>query len=318
MILRCLILVHKNITQLERLISQLNHPDIYIFIHIDRKMIISDNEIKRLINIHDRIYLLPTRFSNYLDCFSLVETTIELIKFARSIQPTGGYYMLMSGQDYCIKPVRNLINYLSDNYPKPFIDCTPYDLTNWIYYKFRKTIFQHKLFQYRIQSPSALNILIRIFAKALDILTPESFSIYNKIKDFHIPLYGGSAWWVLPDITINEIIDLLPIYKDFVNLYKYSFTPEETFFQTFTMLTSQSALVPVNPIDQVSQNCLTYANFSPLGKASVGHPFILQESDLVWLLERKEFVARKFDMTIDHVIMDKIDSILDNEISTIG
>lgn len=211
----------------------------------------------------------------------MVDTTIELVKFARSIQSDSGYYVLLSGQDYLIKPLVSFVDYLSTNYPKPFIDCTPYDDNNWMYFKFHYPVLCYRILHMRAK---VKRIIVKknlgLCARILSTFTFPKYRLLNRMSLFNIPLYGGSAWWILSDLIIDEILSLILKYPEFINLYKLAFTPEETFFQTLCMQTSQAYLVDVNSKEQRIQNCLTYANFMPpTGEGFVGHPYVLRKKD---------------------------------------
>lgn len=312
MIFRFLILAHKNLDQLERLLKQIESSSSYIFIHIDKKYNLTASDIDRL-ELNKNTYILNERISNQLDCFSLIESTLLLIKYSNKVCKGPGYYILMSGQDYMIKPFKDLEHLLKNNYPKPFIDCTPYDKSNWIHNKFCFTSLDHKIFEFRINKPFILRKGLGALTKILRLIPYKRISVLDKFKKHSMNLYGGSAWWVLPDVIIKEIVSLIENEKEIVDIFKHSYTPEETFFQTFAMQTRFSNTIKLNNIDERKQNCLTYANFEPPvsdGHNFSGHPYILRENDFSWLIKRPEFIARKFDIKIDSNIFDLIDDFI--------
>ena len=301
----CLILVHKNIYQVLRLCNSLRHESVKIFVHLDKKMKVSDEERRMLQESSENLYVIPERMSCFLDEWSLVKATMALITNAREIlRDNVGYYILMSGQDYLIKPVAELVEFLQINYPRPFIDCTPRSTSNWVYEKFAHTklrIFARKL--RRIIGVRGF-LFISLY---LEKIVPKKSVIYNKLRRFRIPLYGGSAWWALPDKAIDEITGFYLNKKEFIDEYKWSDTPEETFFQTIIMQTSIADYVIINDPDERAQNCLTYANFETPTKEFVGHPHVIRAEDYSWLVEKEQYIARKFDLDIDSSIFDKLD-----------
>ena len=294
-----LILAHKNAQQIAHLIRAIHTPEIDVFVHLWK---ISKSEMEIISREGGEI--VPRRVSTYLDEWSLVEATFILLKYALN-KNSYCYFFLLSGQDYPIKPIAAFTNYLNFYYPKPFIDCTPYDCDNWVFHKFRKTPVHQLILKltnrisgfFHVRVPKAKEI--RTF---IDSLVPRRYAIYNKLLN-RTDVYGGSAWWVLPDLVIKEIINDMNNNAPIVDLFKKSQTPEETFFQSFTMRSSLSKLVDVNPKEQVSQNCLTFANFTNPYKQFVGHPHIITVDDWWWLKERKEFFARKFDECVDNKII---------------
>jgi hypothetical protein len=132
---------------------------------------------------------------------------------------------------------------------------------------------------------------------------------YQQLKKFNIGFYGGSAWWILPDIIVEGIMDIVHNNKKLINCYKRTWTPEETFFQTFAMMTRHANLVHINPVDQVAQSSLTYANFSTPTQKFVGHPHIITVDSWPWVKQQttNRFFARKFDASVDSEIFDIID-----------
>lgn len=306
--LACLILAHKNIEQLMHLCSVLLNNNIYIFVHIDKKWNISEDEIKALAYMSQNIYVSDKRYSTYIDHKSLVEATLHLCKLAKdSISPS--YYILLSGQDYMIKSVVSFKKKLFDEYPRPFIDCTPYDVSNWMYYKYKNSelynCFLHKL---RTSNVQLLNKIERRLHKWR--FGNHNISLFKKLRKFRVDLYGGSAWWILPDIAVDEIFEDINSNPQIVKLLNSSFTPEESFFQTMIMRTSLKSSVEINDVLERRQNCLTYANFETPSKPFKGHPYIITSDDWIWLKDRPEYFARKFDFEVDKKIFDIIDSFI--------
>lgn len=306
----CLLLVHKNISQVQRLCTCLQHESIEIFVHIDKKMKIRKDELETLKSFSNKIHILPERVSCFLDEWSLVKATMNLVMYARDfLRGNVGYYVLMSGQDYLIKPISSLVNHLCNNYPKPFIDCTPRSEINWVAEKFAHTkirIYARKL--RRITNVRGF-LLLSLY---IERLIPKKSILYNKLRRFEIPFYGGSAWWALPDKAIDEIIYFYLNKKEFIDVYKWSDTPEETFFQTIIMQTSIADSVVINNPNERAQNCLTYANFETPTKGFVGHPHVIGTYDFGWLVKKDQYIARKFDINVDSDIFDKLDQYIYN------
>lgn len=130
-----LILCHKNPGQIKRLLSAVNHPQIDCYLHLDKKMQISDEQIKLLKQQGSTI--CSKRISCYLDDWSLCEAELGLLTEAKKIGYR--YYILLSGQDYPIKPVRDFVSLLYKTYPKPYIHTIRYSDGNWVKEKFNHT-----------------------------------------------------------------------------------------------------------------------------------------------------------------------------------
>ena len=119
-----MIMCHKNLKQVYRLVQALSHPEIDIFIHIDQKCT-EEYPITRLDS--GNIYFVENRISGYLDDRSLIDITLSMIKLAKNVEEKMDkhydYFMLFRGQDYPIRDMSFIVSRLSKAYPTPFIDC---------------------------------------------------------------------------------------------------------------------------------------------------------------------------------------------------
>lgn len=305
----CLILAHKNAQQLKRLCDVLSYNGLYVFIHIDRKWKLTEEDRSILASLKEKCHIIDTRISTFLDHRSLVDASLALVREARDkVNPT--YYILMSAQDYPIKPIRDLKELLKSNYPKPYIDCTPYDNSNWVYHKFKWSTLCYYVenIKHHCKSVFLRRVINRIFWDIERLLIPTPLTTYNRLKKHGVQLYGGSAWWCLPDKAIDDILNDIDTHIKLFELYQKTYTPEETFFQTYIMRSSVANLVDINPPEARAQNSLTYANFETSTKKFAGHPHIITVDDWKWLNKRPEYIARKFDLSVDSAILDTIDS----------
>lgn len=301
-----LILAHKNVQQIVRLIKALQSDDSSIYIHLDKKWKISPLDIEIICNAANEVHVIKERVSTFLDDRSLVLASLSLLKAAYK-EGVKGYFILMSAQDYPIKPISDLRSLFIKNYPKPYIDCTPYDKSNWMYYKYKNSALYNKILH--SFSNSGKPLLKKIERKLHKLhFGNHYFSLYKCSMHYGMRLYGGSAWWALPDVAVGDILRDIENDKRAFELSLSTYTPEETFFQTYVMRTRISNLVEINSITERKQNCLTYANFETPTKKFCGHPYIITADDWKWLKNRSEYIARKFDLSVDANIFDTIDS----------
>lgn len=309
-----LIIAHKNINQLQRLIQHLQSDRVDIYIHFDSKWNISQNEIKKFVESFQNTYAIEDRISGVLDTWSLVEIAMKLIEAAnRESKKNGyhyGYYYLLSGQDYPIKPLKYILDFLDAQYPIPLIDCTPETKTNWIHSVFKR--IRHVNLYNKINRISENPKIQKICKIPLyvyqEIETLVVGSPYKHLTDMGIKLYGGSAWWCLPE---KVIVDILQTWNENTRLIKYfskATTPEETFFQTMIMGSSLADRVVVNEPNETKQNCMTFAYFQDIDKPATGHPYIFTVNEFEKISKLHHLFARKFDIEIDSDILDRIDS----------
>lgn len=309
--LAILLLVHKNFEQVKRLIMKLNHDEVDIYVHCDKRWDEGYNSLKKM--KFDNVFISDVRYKSDLDTWSLVEAPMQLIKMAKDTGNTYKYYALLSGQDYLVNSIDSIIHDLNEHYPKPYIDCTPYCRNNWVYHKFKANIgyFRYHGWLDKHIKNNKINKLVKVpsYVAIIGIISKAS-NPRKRLKKLAVNLYGGSAWWILPDIVISYILEEYLKEEKYIRELSRTMTPEETFFQIMTMRSPLSNMVELNPPNMVEQNCKTYAYFWGIDKPPVGHPYIFTMDDINLLRDKAKnfFFARKFDSNVDAAIFDYIDN----------
>lgn len=303
-----LVLAHKNFDQTLRLVQRLQDSQIDIYIHLDKKWKLSEQETT-LLKQYTKV--LEERISCGLDSATLVEAELNLLKQASKGKYQ--YYCLISGQDYPICTNTEIIEKLSEIYPKSLIDVTPYARRNWVWFKFNASVWYKK-------KNTAINKRWnnRLIKKAIKILyliwdiviIQKGNTLYKKLINKGITPYGGSEWWILSDLAVQELLDLITKEKDICTLIKQGFTPDEIFFQTLFMRTKYATDIVVNKPMECERRCGTYIDFGGKERTKSAHPYVLTIQDRNKLLSAKKkgyLFARKFDINEDSEILDYLD-----------
>lgn len=304
-----LIMAHKNIDQVNRLISKLEEGGFgRCFVHVDSRC---------CIDALQGGVLVSDRAEGTLGSYSLVDITNRLIFCAKEFGQRNGvcfkYYCLLSGQDYPVRSVSSIAAELRTSYPQPFIDCTPIEKGNWVFNGSKNSAW-HTSIERAINQrmkPGLLRKAVKAPLAGANIITRFFSNSARTLKRKGIDLHGGSAWWVLPDIMIDEIVtEAIGFGKNskFWEL-RNVLVPEECFYQTILMNGEYKNFVTINPPTMVAQNCKTFAYFHPAGKPFTGHPYIFTMFDrrLLEKLSQTYFFARKFDINVDCNVLDWID-----------
>lgn len=313
-----MIMCHKNIEQVLRLIRTCESPETVVILHIDKKYDLGKEQLEHIAQM-DRVYLTDDRFSGVLDTRSLVDIAMLMVKKAKEVEKLLGihfnYYLLLSGQDYLIKPISYINEALRKVYPEPLIDCTPHATDNWIYHKFRHCPLVYAMSPLVDGTSGSLIAPVRFCLRVVRRLLSLFVSIF-RLTDYHrfqrqgISIYGGSAWWILPDVAIDCILSEYDANPPYVSALLGTNTPEETFFQIMTMRSPVKDLVHINPTDMVAQHCKTWAYFSDVDKPFKGHPYIFTVNEYDRLINSDFWIARKFDSTVDSKILDMLDAFI--------
>ena len=293
--LAILLLCHKNPEQINDFILSMLHPDIDIFIHIDKKSdIIKDIITRKNVYILDHTSRIDVRWGE----FSQVEAMLSLLKFS-SNKFQYDYYWFCSGQDFPIKPISDILKYFftfnGDNFIQ-FIESEHYgkkiennfDKRNKLY--FPKRLLKNKfiwrcLKRLYIELTGGYNHTYKLF---------ERRDIIGKI-----PAYFGSQWSCLHKdfvVWLQEYLDSTPM---FIQGYKHVMCPDESFFQTLLML---------SPDCNNIRDFLHYIDWSE-GKSS---PKTLKIEDFDLISISPYFMARKFDYALDRDIITLLNNKLKN------
>lgn len=190
-----LILVHKEPRQLFRLINVLNEPYAAFVVHVDKKVPLSRFK-KYFKTSSNNVHFITNRCTSGWGSFGLVQATLNGLKFVQRKYKTAQRVIILSGQDYPIKPISHIKAYLAGHHNTIFMEYFKVPYKNW---------YQHGLLRF------------------------PAFNVVNQA----MPIYGGSQWLSFPANTIKVIFSFLKLNPDFLTYYReYVAIPDESFFQT--------------------------------------------------------------------------------------
>lgn len=316
-----LILVHKNMRQLERLVNILEHPDIDLFVHIDSKC---KEELSIELTKKTNVFFLEKRYSCYLFHYSLVEVTLEVMQKAYEKKRDYKYYILLSGQDYPIKKVSYIVNFLDKSYPREFIDLTKVKEGTWCYFWGKKCYNQYV--RQRIFDMLGAKLYFSIIGSILRapvkcIVDNIQTFIYGKpinlLKKQNLKYAAGSAWWMLTDQSVKYILEKKESNKKIDKIFRFTQVPDECFFQTILADTPfENNIKSIESEIRYSHPLITRMDrkyslrfiFDYKNGISTGHPFALTTGEYNMLTKSNSLFARKFDLNEDCKIVDMLDT----------
>lgn len=277
-----LIQCHKNPKQINLLLERLNHPDIDCYLHIDKKADFADKIIHR-----ENVFVLPDeqRVSVEWAQISQVTATLNLLNTAvAGIRGGYDYYWLISGQDWPLRSVEEIVEFFMQHSGENFIQY-------WSSKNFGEHIQNNFDKRNQIYFPEGI-IGRKYWQKVLKRGWVEISGGYNRTwklfqrKQLEVDFYFGSQWWALTGETVEWIINYLGQHEDYYIFYKNTVCPDESFFQTLVMM---------SPYADKKTDYLTYLHFSE----GANSPDILRASDFPQAKESGCLVMRKVDMDVD-------------------
>lgn len=271
-----LIITYTNPLQTARMIERMQHPGFDFYIHVDKKIDITDH---LFLARQPNVFLIQNRVNVVWGGYNTVEATLQSVKEILAAGRNYDYIHLMSGQDYPIKPADHIYRFFETNRGKEFLAFEHFD--EWAdeaYPRIREYHFTNYKFPGRYLVQRVINRIL-----------PERKS--------PIPMdyYGASMFWALSSDCLRYIIHLLDHNARFRRFMQFTWGSDEFMFQTLVLNSSFKEKV-------VNDNLL----FLDRDKGAP-HPNIITVNHLKQLLESSKLFARKFDAQTDGLIMDKLD-----------
>jgi hypothetical protein len=307
-----LILNHRPPAQLLRLMAtiRLELPSSPIVVHHDHFRASLDASA---IDAIDDAHLLTSPSPVVWGDFSIVDACWRSLAWM-SEHLDFDWVVLLSGQDYPIKSLATLGEYLAGLQSDAVLRAAPiHDLGS------HQDLSRRYLYQYRpgTGQPSGpvRSLLRRSSGPFVDIINASQsrLHIYKLpiylprrvgwrsqsppfTKDF--PCWQGTMWLGLSRTALDYLLASIRRRPDYVDYYRHTIIPDES--ATATLLCNAPGL-RIKPVN------LHFARWTDPAR---GHPDTFSAADFTELLAAREYFARKFDITYDAQIFDALDGAL--------
>jgi hypothetical protein len=178
--------------------------------------------------------------------WSLVEATLQAVQAALSAFPGATHFYMLSGDCMAIKSAVYAHDFLDSN-DVDFVESVDFFEGGWI-----KTgmvedrLIHHHWFNERTQKS--------LFYSSLWM--QQKLGIKRTIPA-DLQMMIGSQWWCLRRLTVEKIMDLTVKRSDIMRFFRWTWIPDETFFQTLVR-----HLVPE---EQIRSRTLTFLMFTDYG-----------------------------------------------------
>ncbi|MES2702816.1 MAG: beta-1,6-N-acetylglucosaminyltransferase [Bacteroidota bacterium] len=297
---------------LKRMVSRLNQPNVHFFIHIDKKN--KDYpSYKPYFDDFNNVTLL-SEYEVYWGGLSQVKTAMHLLTLACNFPMQFKYHVLLSGQDYPIKPN----SYINNFFEAHSCDFMSYNRIADLPDIYLKKYQYHHFFDNKLLNPKdprknkLLYYLFNGFYNRFGKYLPKR-SFY---KDY--TPYFGSDWLVLSDGSARFILDFTKRNPDYVRFMKYNEIPSELYIHNILLNSErrtnvvdydrfQEWLKHKKPGDVFMPRyaSLRYMDWSDTGQAT--KPAFLDATYFDVIKNDPNLFARKMHETISAELLDKID-----------
>lgn len=287
-----LIVAFKNPEQVFRLAKSLQTPYNDIFIHIDKK--VDQKPFQYIANL-PHVHFIRNRQYVVWGGYSITETYITGIKEVLD-HSNYDYVVLMSGQDYPLKPIADFNNFLNQNreFSLLSVEAKVPKSTWW-----KIAVDRYKYYHLNDYKFYGKKLVHKISKRVL----PHRKFIYPNYK-----LYGGpgATFCALTKQAAEYLVNFMHDNRKAQRYAKFTHASDEFWFQTLLMNSSLK--------DKVINQPLWYIDWGGVSK----HPRVLTILDYPSLIESGMFFARKFDMYIDESVLDMLDGHLNERKSRLS
>jgi len=286
-----LLLAHKNLHQVKRLVRRLLLSGDGVVIHFNARTKIPGDFLSGFNpDEQARIYLAERRWITEWGSFETVTATLYLLQAALKRFPSAGHFLLVSGQDYPLKDPQAINAFFDRN------DCTimqhmPLLQDGWQYGALKRI----NRFYWARDRKSLAGFFFRTIP-----FPPRRFPI--PVDKIHV----GSAWWAMKRDSAARILKFVEEKPEILRAFRWTYIPDEMFFSTVLVGFLGETNLRNGRVHFIEGFALPrdYLRLKILNRNGIR---IFGVSDFEKLRASPALFARKFDMNLDSKILDLLD-----------
>jgi hypothetical protein len=293
--LACIVLAHRAPQQLAVLLSALRHPDVRVYVHLDRRIPL-DPFSEALGTVGPGAVVLLPRYDGRWGGLGIVDAALSGL--AQSVADGCDFFVLLSGQDFPLRPMGEIVEFAREAGSRSYVENFGLPAPHWRFGGSDRTDFytydllgRRETCIPRGQDASFLNwkgwILNQLLRMRTALKPPRRFPPY-------VRPFGGSQWWNLSRVAADYILGFLDEHPDYRRYHEHTILPDEMFFQSILLGTEFTN----------RQEVVNDGQRFAIWPDGASHPRTLTTVDLPAILESKKLFARKFDAAVDDTVLE--------------
>ena len=286
-----LILAHCDPLQLQHLLKAIAHPGHHIWVHLDRKLNkASQRAFYEIKPDHSDVHYI-SRVRVQWAHISLVWAAQYLLEEASRLHPQSRYFVLLSGQDFPIKPIGEIREALmrGEARGRNFIDYHPLPHPLWKdggWARYRRYHW-HWRGHYQVTPP---------FGRVRPALLRRLYRYFYKPAHSPFgPLYGGWQWWAMHAEAVQHLLSHPREVHRQMQYFRYARHPEEAFYQTWL---ANAGLLEGQPPFSISH--------AVWPTPDAARPLTLNEAHFAALQTSESWFGRKFSSDESSALREKL------------
>jgi hypothetical protein len=295
--LAIVVLAHDRPKQLALLLSALRHPQIRLYLHVDRRAdlapiaaALADADLRE-------VELLP-RHATAWGSVELVDAALEGL--VRGAGDGCDYFALISGQDFPLHPVEEILAFFEQAGSRSYLEHFPLPTGRWRFEGRERTDFYTYTVRGRRETciprgedTGFLNRKGRLLNEMLRLRS--ALKPARRFPSYAQP-FGGSQWWNLSRAAADRILDFLDEHPDYRRYHAHTLAPDEVFFQSILLGADFAAG------HEIVNDALRFMRWPK----EESHPRVLTIGDLPAMRESEALFGRKFDAAVDEAVLARL------------
>lgn len=276
-----MLFVYKDPAQIARLVKKLSHPNFDFYVHVDSKF---DLEPFKFLEDIDRVYLVKHRVKVRWAGLSFSQAVLNTMQEILTTGRKYDFFNAMSGQDYPLVPTEKFYSFFERHPGRNFLAIEKEGSEWWEHAYVR--IHEYHFTDFDFRGRYRLQFLInRIMPKRK---FPLNYTLYGSNR---------ATWWTITLECANYLLKFMQEHPEVKRFAKFTWAPDEYLVPTIIMNSPfKDTVIPEN---------YRYIDWSLGGS----NPKILTINDFESLKKTDKLLARKFDIKVDTLILDRLDEI---------
>jgi Core-2/I-Branching enzyme len=230
------VLAHRRPQQLATLLGALRHPQVTTYLHIDSKSQLEPFEAAFAAADLGEIVWLDRHRSSW---GSLEIVDAELEGISRALADDCSYILLISGEDFPLRPIAEIVEFAQANEERSYVDAAALPYDGWDFDgRHRTDFYSYKLFDHmytcipRGEDTSQIDRKRRLFNWVLRL---RSMPKPDRRFPRYLSAFGGQQWLNLSAPAAEYVLAFVESHPDYREYHKHTACPDEMFIQSILM-----------------------------------------------------------------------------------
>jgi hypothetical protein len=212
------------------------------------------------------------------------------------------YFTLISGRDFPLRPVEEILAFLEQAPSRSYLEHFPIPTPRWHFEGRERTDFYTYTVRGRRETCIPRGEDTGFFSWKGRLLN-EALRVRSVLKPTRrFPSYarpvGGSQWWNLSRAAADRILDFIDEHPDYRRYHAHTLAPDEVFFQSILLGTDFAVE------HEIVNDTLRFMRWPE----KESHPRVLTMSDMPAMRESEALFGRKFDAAVDEAVLAQLSS----------